>query len=307
MELTIVIPTKDRGAIFDETLNAAMAAVTGLDAEIIVVNDSKTSKPAVPLDPVHVRLLNNSKQGVASARNLGAQEASGDVILFLDDDIIISPSTIRHILQAHREKKGIALNPDWVYPPSLLTTLDRSAFGRFLATHNMTTFRGWYADESWRPDALFPSLSVASFHLSMYRSDFIRVGGYDEQFPLAGFEDYDFPLRLKRAGVACYIDTRIVVHHNEQDRVQLRSWLNNQERRAVTRAIAVQQGHLELALTFPWSKRTVLSLLLVLYPLMLGVVKLIPSGVSMDPLEFRLIGALQAARIYRGYSMGMKK
>ncbi len=307
MELSIIIPTKDRGRIFDKTLQAAENAVRGIHAEIIVVNDSKTGSPNIPESFQGVRLLNNPLQGVASARNLGAREASGELILFLDDDITISKTSMQHVMGVHRQKRGIALNPDWVYPPELLNALNQTSFGRFLIAHNMTTFRGWYADESWNQNTLFPSLSVASFHLSMHRSDFVRTGGYDEQFPMAGFEDYDFPRRLKKANVAFWIDTRIVVRHNEEDRIQLPTWLDNQERRAVTRAIAIERGYPELALHYPPVKRTLLSLLLTLCPVILVIMKFIPHGIGMDPLEFRMISLLQAARIFKGYSAGMKK
>ncbi len=305
MKLSIIIPTKDRGRIFDRTLLTAVGAIRGIEAEIIVVNDSKNSSPQIPESLPGVRLLNNPLQGVASARNLGVREASGDLLLFLDDDIIISEESVRHVIGVHKDKTGIALNPDWVYPPELLNTLSHTSFGRFLRAHNMTTFKGWYDDASWMDSAMFSSLSVASFHLSMLRSDFLRTGGYDEQFPLAGFEDYDFPNRLKKAGIAFYIDTRIAVYHNEEDRLQLQMWLDNQERRALTRCIAVGRGYPELTLHYAPIKRAVLSLLLIGYPAILTFLKWLPDG--MDPLKFRLITALQAAKIFKGYSAGMKK
>lgn len=307
MDLSIIIPTKDRGRIFDTTLQAALNAARDIRAEIIVVNDSKTSSVRIPEPSQGVRLIHNPSQGVASARNLGAREASGEVILFLDDDIIISETSLRHIMNVHREKSGIALNPDWTYPPMLLNSLKHTPFGRFLMAHNMTTFQGWYADAGWKEGALFSSLSVASFHLSMRRTDFLKTGGYDEQFPWAGFEDYDFPRRLTKANVSFFIDTRIVVHHNEEDRIQLRTWLDNQERRAVTRTIAIQRGYPELTLHYPLAKRTLLFLLLTFYPVILVILKFIPHGIGMDPLEFRLISALQAAKIFKGYSAGMNR
>jgi len=307
MEISIIIPTKDRGRIFERTLLAAVNAVHDIHAEIIVVNDSKVASPPVPDAFQIVRVVNNPSQGVASARNLGAQMATGKLILFLDDDIIISSASVRHVMNVHREKLGIALNPDWIYPPELLNTLSHIFFGRFLIAHNMTTFKGWYADETWRENALFPSLSVASFHLSMNRADFLCTGGYDEQFPMAGFEDYDFPRRLKKANIAYWIDTRITVQHNEEDRMQLSAWLDSQERRAATRAIAVGRGYPELALNYSVGKRTILSILLAMYPVILVVMKLLPRGIEWDRLQFRFIGVLQAARIYKGYSAGMKK
>ncbi len=306
MELSIVIPTKDRGGIFDATLSAAVGALDGLNAEIIVVNDSKTKEPTLVNDS-RVRLINNSKQGVASARNGGAKVATGEVILFLDDDILISPESVRHLLSIHRQLDHVALNLDWVYPPEILNDLHHRSFGRFLIAHSMTTFKGWYANPGWKENQLFESLSVASFHLSLRKSDFERSGGYDEEFPHAGFEDFDFPLRLKKAGVRFFIDTRQQVYHNEADRTTMKPWLDNQERRAMTRAIAVHRGYSELAIPYAPGKKRLLSLILACQPLVQGLMKMIPNSIGMDSLGFRFIGALQAAKIYRGYMAGMKR
>jgi glycosyltransferase involved in cell wall biosynthesis len=45
MEFSVIIPTKDRLGILGETLQAVSRAMEDIDAEIIVVNDSKTTKP----------------------------------------------------------------------------------------------------------------------------------------------------------------------------------------------------------------------------------------------------------------------
>ena len=307
MKLSIIIPTCDRGVVFDETLQCAMVAVHEIDAEIIVVNDSPRSMPTIPKDAKRVTLLRNPGKGVGAARNFGARNATGHLLLFLDDDVLVTPQTLLAVMEVHRQHAGIALNPDWTYPPELVGKLNGSSFGRFLEAHQMTTFRGWYADASWKEQALFESLSVASFHLSLTREDFLKTGGYDEQFPFAGFEDYDFPLRLKKAGIRFRIDTRVLVFHNEADRVLLDGWLGGQERRAFTRAVAVHRGYQQLALRYSPLKRWLLTFASAIYPLVFGGVALIPNRKAFDAIAFKGIGYLQAIRIYQGYSRGLKK
>lgn len=307
MKLSIIIPTCDRGVVFDGTLRWAMEAIHGLDAEIIVVNDSPRSMPTIPEDAKRVTLLRNPGKGVGAARNFGARNATGHLLLFLDDDVLVTNQTLLAVMEVHRQHAGIALNPDWIYPPDLVSKLNGSSFGRFLEAHQMTTFRGWYADASWKDQALFESLSVASFHLSITPEDFQRSGGYDEQFPFAGFEDYDFPLRLKKAGIRFRIDTRILVFHNEADRVLLDGWLGGQERRAFTRAVAVHKGYQQLTLDYPLLKRWLLSCAQAVYPFLLWNAKRIPNRKSFDAFAFKWFGYLQAVRIYQGYSRGLKK
>jgi len=307
MKLSVIIPTRDRGAVFDQTLGCAVDAIKHLDAEIIAVNDSTIASPSLPVATSGIRLMQNNGRGVAAARNLGAKEATGEMLLFLDDDVLITRASLAHTLTVHSQHPGIALNPDWTYPPEQIKSLHRTAFGRFLLARNLTTFKGWYSHPGWQENALFESASVASFHLSVLRADFIKSGGYDEKFPFAGFEDYDFPLRLKDAGVKFRIDTRIAVYHNEADRLILPAWLDSQERRSVTRAVAVHRGYRHLAIQYSASKKLLLTMLLGVYRVALGVLQNIPNVGWLDRLAFAGIGYLQAAKIYRGYLRGLKR
>lgn len=122
-------------------------------------------------------------------------------------------------------------------------------------------------------------MSVASFHLSISRSYFDLTGGYNEQFPYAGFEDYDFPPKLKKAGLQFYIDSRVVVNHNEADRLNLENWLANQHRRAATRKVAVNLGYRELKLEYGWMKGLVLATVCYLHPVISFVLKSFPNHV----------------------------
>lgn len=301
MQLSVIIPTKDRGSVFDETLRCAMNAVEHLDAEILVVNDSRETRPAIPVSS-RVRMMENPGRGVASARNSGVRSTSGDLILFLDDDIVISRESIDHIMNVHRELKDICLNVNWEYPQTTIELISKTQFGRFMITSRLTSFKGWYHHPSWRDNELFASTSVASFHLSLKRNDFLRTPGYNEKFPHAGFEDYDFPLELKKAGMSFYIDSRTTVYHNEADRINFGNWLANQERRAATRKVAVGLGYKELIIEYTAFKRFMFSLIGISNGIIKAMMYLTPNVRVFDPLYFRLISALQAQRIYRGYS-----
>lgn len=298
MQVSIIIPTKDRVSVFQKTLDAALQATTHLLCQIIVVNDSKESIPVVP---ENVTLISNPGQGVASARNAGARLAVAPLLLFLDNDILISKESIDHTLQLHNQIENAAINLDWLYPETLQAQLSKSSFGRFLKAQKMTTFEGWYG-ENWQRNALFSSNAVASFYLSILKTDFERAGGYTENFPHAGFEDYDFPKRLKAAGINFYIDSRIQVLHNEEDRINPDNWLSNQQRRAETRRVAVDMGYHELAIRYaPW-KTSVLQTINLTYPIWRAVLNIFSLSSALDSLYRNWISLLVAARIYKGYN-----
>lgn len=300
MELSIIIPTRDRGPVFDETLRCALDAIAHIAGEILVVNDSRISRPVIPSSPV-VRMIDNPGKGVAAARNAGVRSTTGKLLLFLDDDIQISRDSIDHILKVHSEADNICLNPNWQYPPALMQKLRATQFGRFMIASRMVSFKEWYHDPSWKDDSMFPSKSVASFHLSLKRADFEKSSGYNENFPHAGFEDYDFPLALKKAGLTFFIDSRIMVYHNEADRLDPDNWLASQERRAATRKIAVGLGYRELSLEYSYLKKMTFAVIGAGKLLIRGTMTVIPNHKLFDPLFFRLVAGLQAYRIYRGY------
>lgn len=302
MELSIIIPTKDRKQIFAATLSAAIEATHHLEAEIIVVNDSKTDSPKIA-KAANVFLWDNPKSGVAAARNFGFRHSRGDLILFLDDDIIITRESINHVLRLHSAYSNACFNLNWEYCPDMLNEISLLPFTRFLKAFQMISFKGWYNDPSWKDNQLFISKSVASFHLSISRKNFEKTGGYNEEFPFAGFEDYDFPIRLRTAGIENYIDSRIAVWHNESDRLELSNWLMHQQKRASTRRKAVSLGYGELVLEYgPW-KKMLLSAISKNECLFKSFLKLLPNSNVTDPLHFKLISALQASRIYKGYML----
>lgn len=300
MKLSIIIPTKGRQSIFQRTLRSAQQAIVGLHAEIIVVNDDKSL--TLEVDGPATVSITSPGSGVASARNAGAKIARGFLLLFLDNDILITSDSLRKILEVHRLNRNIALNPNWEYPPELLANARTTPLGRFIERNDMNSFRGWYGRSRWKEEELFVSNAIASFHLSIERTDFLRSGGYNEQFPHAGFEDYDFPIRLSEMGVALLIDSRTTVYHNEEDRLDIEAWLMNQERRACTRKRATIIGYPELALSYSMKKEMILRALLSASPAIKWMLRNWTNSILMDSLYFKLLGFLEAAYIYKGYS-----
>ncbi|MBA2406813.1 MAG: glycosyltransferase family 2 protein, partial [Chitinophagales bacterium] len=109
MKLSVIIPTKDRLAVFNSTIVKVVEALQEIDAEVIVVNDSKTSDVFIPESSADIQIHNNPKSGVASARNFGASFSSGDILLFLDDDILINRSAVEGIFLLHKRYPDAAI------------------------------------------------------------------------------------------------------------------------------------------------------------------------------------------------------
>ena len=102
-EVSVVIPTHDRGALLTRTLAGALTQ-TGVDVEVIVVDDGScddTSERLAAIPDARLRVFRHERaQGVAHARNRGIEEARGEWIGFLDDDDVWAPDKLRGQLDA---------------------------------------------------------------------------------------------------------------------------------------------------------------------------------------------------------------
>ncbi|MCW2699967.1 MAG: polysaccharide deacetylase [Blastococcus sp.] len=194
---SIVVPTCDRRDVLVESVRSLARLETPWPVELIVVDDGSTdgtaaAARAVPM-PFPVRVIEQPNGGAASARNTGAAQATGEYLLFLDDDMVADP----RLLVEHDAVLGrgadaavghIPVHPD--SPRTLLTAgVERWADKRHqrLARTSGALALG---------DLLTGQLSV--------RADvFAAAHGFDEAFNAGGSfgaEDTDFLHRLLQSG-----------------------------------------------------------------------------------------------------------
>src|SRR5947209_429690 len=92
---SVVIPTYNRAAYLRQTL-ASVLTQECQDFEIIVVDDGSTDATPVVLESFggKLRVFHQKNQGPGAARNLGASNAGGEYIAFLDSDDVWFPWTL---------------------------------------------------------------------------------------------------------------------------------------------------------------------------------------------------------------------
>lgn len=303
MNLSIIIPSKDRKFILDESLALAYSAIKNLDAEILVINDSKTA--SILIEPYYynkVRVVDNPKSGVASARNLGASLAKADLLLFLDDDMWIADENVRTTLRLHEQYQQCCINLNWVYPPELDGEIRKTQFGRYLHHYGFATLKGWCTGLAWDDHKLFMIDGITSQYLSIKKDDFLKVGGYNENFPHAGAEDHDFGKRLRKAGIQPYIYPISTVYHNEADRMDVKAWLARKKRGGETRKVAAELGYKEIALSYGVFKSKTYNLLSISKPALYKLLNAIPNRQMFDPVYFKILNILLGTASYEGYT-----
>lgn len=119
MRLSIIIPTRNRTLDLEVAL-ASISRQTRLPEEIIIVDDSDNThtkhlvnRLVGPFSEIKIRLKyaqNQIERSIPAARNTGVKMADADIILFLDDDVILSEVFIEEIFKVYRshpDAKGV--------------------------------------------------------------------------------------------------------------------------------------------------------------------------------------------------------
>lgn len=306
MSLSIIIPTYNRGDIFFQCLRSVVKAVSAIEAEVIVVNDDKERALDLSLFPT-VKLVTNTGKGVASARNTGAALARYDLLLFIDDDMIISEEAILATLDFHTHYSKACLNLNWVYPPDLLAEISDQPFGKYLLYCGHTTLKGWLKNEDIDHKGIMERPLLASYFLSITKKDFADVGGYDGKFPHAGAEDYDFPRRLKKIGIKFYLNTDVFVYHNERDKTTPEAYLKRYFYNGQTRRVAYEIGYKEMDIQYPPLKEFAIKFIGLFENAFFSFTKLIARLGFLKKLYYKSMFALVQVNIYKGFRVNKKK
>ncbi len=204
MFLSVVIPTYNRLPILQKCLAALedqdFPASAG-NYEVVVVDDGSTDATVAWIEAQgvalpHVRLLQQSHGGPAAGRNRGVEAARGEVVVFIDSDLVVTPS----FLLCHAQ----ALEQAW----QRLGHRRCFTYGAVINTSNFTeptAERHKLRDHSW---AYFATGNVA-----IARELLEQAGLFDTGFQLYGWEDLELGERLRRLGVSLIRCPEAVGYH----------------------------------------------------------------------------------------------
>jgi|694.fasta_scaffold62573_5 glycosyltransferase involved in cell wall biosynthesis len=250
MLLSIIVPTFKRGLIAHQCIQSILDADID-NCELIIINDDNENEfkfESTSYSSINYTINNNPKSGVASARNYGASIAKGNLLLFIDDDMIVSKKSIIEVIDYLGKNANAIYNANWTYSDETIQILNQTCFGRFLISIGFHHLKGWNNNPTdWLNNRFYISEGCTSQFIGIKNSVFKSVGGYNENFPLAGFEDFDFAQRLAKIGAVFTIDTTSSIVHNELDKLDPESWLERKYRGGLTQRVAVDMGYENLS------------------------------------------------------------
>jgi GT2 family glycosyltransferase len=203
--ISVVVISRNEGRELKATVENLLRTLPKTRREIIVVDDASTDGSTAFLRAHReVRLLRTDGVGVANARNFGASQAGGDVILFCDAHMRM-PARWRTALLEPLESRRVGAVAPGVYS---LTEPERRGFGLYLSGPDL---HARWTQKAGRKPLAAPVLPGC--FLAMRRDVFAATGGFDGGMRQLGGNDNELSLRLWLLGYELLIVPRIEVGH----------------------------------------------------------------------------------------------
>jgi glycosyltransferase involved in cell wall biosynthesis len=198
--LSVIVPVYNGRRYLRRCLQA-LTSRTGIDCEITVVDDCSTDDTCHIAQEFRVNYLKTGKRaGPGFARNLGAQYARGEILVFVDADVVLRPDSLRLIGDAfHKDPELAAL------------------FGSYDEAPAETNFVSQYKNLIHH----YVHQSATEIQVSFWagcgairKNIFVEIGGFDViRFPDASIEDIELGLRLSKAKKKIRLDKNLQGKH----------------------------------------------------------------------------------------------
>jgi GT2 family glycosyltransferase/2-polyprenyl-3-methyl-5-hydroxy-6-metoxy-1,4-benzoquinol methylase len=210
VRVSIVMLTFNRLDVTRQAIESLRRSRRQPDELIIVDNGSRDDTPAYlgGLEREGVRVIRNAEnRGVAAGWNQGLRAATGDCLMVLNNDVLVSEDWLDRMVRTAWSVPRAGLvgcRTNYVGGPQRLTPDydDLDDFPLFARRYAAL------ADASW-----FELPRVVAVALLWRREVYDRVGGFDERFHPANCEDDDYCVRALAAGYRNLVANDVYIHH----------------------------------------------------------------------------------------------
>jgi len=209
MKISVIIPTYNGAQKVGKALHA-LAQQTIQDFEVIVVIDGSTDNTAQILGRQdfglkNLKIIEQANGGRSVSRNNGAKEATGELLVFLDDDTRpLNQCLEMHI--THHEKYPNTFLVGNVPEDTAQMTTDFQKYKAHLS-------RKWVSDIPQGVPFTQQTLFLTAANFSTPQTLFWQASGFDEQ--LTDAEDFDLGVRAFQKGIPVYFDKQNIAWHDD--------------------------------------------------------------------------------------------
>jgi glycosyltransferase involved in cell wall biosynthesis len=201
--VSVVIPAFNAEETISEVVHAAREQDVTARLEVIVVDDGSTDQTANQAEQAGAKVLQQSNQGPAAARNAGWRAAQGEVVLFTDSDC-----------KPHN---------DWA--KKLLNGFTNPGDGAVAGSYGIWNPYSWLArnvheEIKNRHAKMGGSIRVfGSYNVAIKKEVLEKLNGFDENYRRASGEDNDLSYRMLKAGFTIGFRPEALVDHLHQESI----------------------------------------------------------------------------------------
>jgi len=213
MKVSVIIPTYNEERTIEECLES-LSRQTYIDIETIVVDDGSTDTTLQILQNLQFTIYNlqifkQRHKGAGTARNLGAKEAKGEILVFVDADMTFAEDFIEKLVKPIIDPTSPPLRQGYAGLRGARGTFSRE---EYVANWDNVWARCWNINEGWmekrRHRRHYPDRQKV--FRAILKSEFEKVGGFD---PKRGYTD-DWSLSEKLGYKAQAVDGAVFYHEN---------------------------------------------------------------------------------------------
>lgn len=203
LRVSIVVPVFNGGPDLQKCLDA-IAASSYPVFECILVDDASTDGVAKQMAELHdIRVIPLQEQrGPAYARNRGVEAAAGDIIFFIDADVLVHPDTLAvavKVLESEPETAAVFGSYD-----------DQPEHRSFLSQYR-NLYHHWVHQTGQNEASTFWTGCGA-----IRREIFMKMGGFEANYQRPSIEDIELGSRLCRSGYRIRLEKTMLCTHMKQ-------------------------------------------------------------------------------------------
>lgn len=218
--LSVIIVTYNRHKDLKECLDSLLN-LEQPPKEIIVVDSNSTDGTHELAKNYPIKFINIKQRSMVKARNVGYKNAKGEVVAYLDDDVLVSKNWSKHILEPYVDKcvagvvgRVVPYEYEVIYLP-----VKHKAIGKVF---DNGTILGNFDAPTQQPIEVD---TLIGCNMTFQRKALEKIGGFDENFRGSCFrDDTDISLRLKRLGYKLVYHPKAIVRHKFKGKTVDNKW-----------------------------------------------------------------------------------
>jgi GT2 family glycosyltransferase len=199
--VTVIMPVYNGSSTLRQSLEPLLTMQRkGEVAEIIVVDDGSTdASAAIAAEAGVIVLESGGRRGPGGARNVGAATAAGEILWFVDADVVVHADSARVLVEALQATGAAAVFGSYDDAPPA---------PNFFSQYKNLVHRYYHSHAKGDVDTFWAGCGAIT------RRAFAEAGGFDaDKYPYSSIEDLELGLRLRQRGLRIYLEPALLSTH----------------------------------------------------------------------------------------------